>query len=252
VVVNENGAVDENGDTVSDTGVQAPQSFARNLRLLVEYEGTDFVGWQMQNNGRSIQDAFEQAISRAQIPLRLPAAAPARRVGAGYVQEFQSADAAGTKYLLAAGDKIGVAYLIGGEILERYLALGGANGALGYPKSDAANGRQLFEGGALAGSPVRQVSGTILTKWAAQGYERGPAGMPAASSFSNHSAAGFCRMHSETSRTISPRLATRALLVAKRSSLAHSGWPHIVARRANWRSLPTAMMIGWSAASNGW
>ena len=73
----------------------------------------------------------------------------------------------------------------------------------------------------------------------------GPAGMPAASSFASHSAAGFWRDARRRSvGTISSRLATRAPLVAKRSSLAHSGWPQISASRANWRSLPTAMMIG--------
>ena len=48
----------------------------------------------------------------------------------------------------------------------------------------------------------------------------GPAGMPAASSCANHSSAGFCRMHSLTSRTISSRFATRAAFV-REAIVAH-------------------------------
>lgn len=36
----------------------------RNLRLVIEYDGTDYVGWQRQQNGASIQAALELAIER--------------------------------------------------------------------------------------------------------------------------------------------------------------------------------------------
>lgn len=36
----------------------------RNLKLTLAYDGTDYVGWQMQTNGRAIQEVLERAISR--------------------------------------------------------------------------------------------------------------------------------------------------------------------------------------------
>ena len=33
------------------------------FKLLVEYDGTDFVGWQSQPNGRSVQKSIEQALA---------------------------------------------------------------------------------------------------------------------------------------------------------------------------------------------
>lgn len=35
---------------------------SKNLKLVLEYDGTDFVGWQRQNNGRSVQEVIEQTI----------------------------------------------------------------------------------------------------------------------------------------------------------------------------------------------
>ncbi|WP_373044038.1 tRNA pseudouridine(38-40) synthase TruA [Vulgatibacter sp.] len=34
----------------------------RTVKLTVEYDGTDFVGWQVQPNGRSVQQVIEQAL----------------------------------------------------------------------------------------------------------------------------------------------------------------------------------------------
>ncbi len=36
----------------------------RNIRLTVQYEGTDYSGWQSQKNARSIQDVIEKVLSK--------------------------------------------------------------------------------------------------------------------------------------------------------------------------------------------
>jgi len=36
----------------------------RNLKLTLAYDGTDYVGWQTQTNGRAIQEVLERAISK--------------------------------------------------------------------------------------------------------------------------------------------------------------------------------------------
>jgi tRNA pseudouridine38-40 synthase len=47
----------------------------RNIRLLVEYEGTNYHGWQSQTNARGIQDILEEAIVKlTQEKVRLVAA----------------------------------------------------------------------------------------------------------------------------------------------------------------------------------
>ncbi|MEK6566976.1 MAG: tRNA pseudouridine(38-40) synthase TruA, partial [Bacteroidota bacterium] len=33
-----------------------------NLKITLEYDGTDFVGWQYQENGRSVQGEVEKAL----------------------------------------------------------------------------------------------------------------------------------------------------------------------------------------------
>jgi tRNA pseudouridine38-40 synthase len=36
----------------------------RNIKLVIEYDGTDFVGWQRQTHGRTVQEEIENAILR--------------------------------------------------------------------------------------------------------------------------------------------------------------------------------------------
>ena len=35
----------------------------QRVKLLIEYLGTDYVGWQAQKNGKSIQEEIESALS---------------------------------------------------------------------------------------------------------------------------------------------------------------------------------------------
>ena len=125
--------------------------------------------------------SFSEAVTRNRLDVQLPARDPVRRVGAGYAQELVETGT-NARVLLARPDGVATAYLVRGELLAKYEALGGAAGPLGYPSSDATpSGRQLFQGGALAGSPARLVTGQVLAKWAALGYEAGiglPAGDP--------------------------------------------------------------------------
>ena len=128
----------------------------------------------------AIQQSFADAVTRNRLAVRLPSPSPVRRAGSGYVQELAPADPNSTaRYLLAHGDDSPNAYLVTGALLARYLDLGGPAGSLGYPMADATPaGRQVFAGGALAGSPPQIVTVPILTRWAAQNYESGPAGLP--------------------------------------------------------------------------
>lgn len=134
----------------------------------------------------AFESAFQAAVLRDKLSIALPAASAAMRVGSGYVQQLQSTDATPVTYLIAVPDGSSTGYVVTGAILAAYLNRGGPSGSLGYPTADATSaGRQLFQQGALAGSPVQLVDGSILTKWAALGYEGGVSGSPsgAATSF---------------------------------------------------------------------
>ena len=129
----------------------------------------------------AIAQAFQDAVTRNRLKLRLPAQNPVRRLGGGYVQEFLDASPSSiVRYLLAKPDGVATAFVVSGDRLTRYEQLGGPAGSLGYPASEATPaGRQLFEAGtALAGSPIRLVTGPMLAKWAALSYEAGAAGLP--------------------------------------------------------------------------
>lgn len=130
----------------------------------------------------TVQQSFQDALTRNKISVQIPIPSPAERVGSGYVQMVQSSDASAAMYIVAQSDKVGAAYVVGGAVLTAWLSMGGAGGSVGYPISDVSvGGTQRFESGAaLAGNPVRLVSGGILTKWGLLGYETGAAGVPIA------------------------------------------------------------------------
>jgi uncharacterized protein (TIGR03437 family) len=133
----------------------------------------------------ALQSAFQSAVQRDNLSIALPAASAAQRVGNGYVQQLQSIGATPVTYLIAVPDQSSTGYVVTGAILAAYLNRGGPSGSLGYPSADATSlGRQLFQQGALAGSPVQLVSGSILTKWASIGYESGVSGFPTSAAIS--------------------------------------------------------------------
>jgi tRNA pseudouridine38-40 synthase len=43
---------------------EKPPSLARNIKLLIEYDGTGFVGWQVQAQGRSVQGELEHTLKQ--------------------------------------------------------------------------------------------------------------------------------------------------------------------------------------------
>jgi uncharacterized protein (TIGR03437 family) len=133
----------------------------------------------------AVASAFQAAVLRDKLSIALPAASAALRVGNGYVQQLVSTDATPVIYLIAVADGSSTGYVVTGAILTAYLNRGGPSGSLGYPIADATGGgRQLFQQGALAGTPVELVNGSILTKWAAIGYESGVAGSPTGAALS--------------------------------------------------------------------
>jgi uncharacterized protein (TIGR03437 family) len=127
----------------------------------------------------AVASAFQAAVLRDKLSIALPAASPALRLANGYIQQLQSTDSTPVNYLIAVPDGSGTGYVVAGALLAAYLDLGGPAGSLGYPTSDATPaGRQNFQRGLLAGSPVQMVNGAILAKWASAGYEAGVAGSP--------------------------------------------------------------------------
>lgn len=139
----------------------------------------------------AIQAAFQSAVARANLTVLVPAATPVRAAGNGYVQDLYSQD--GTiHYLVAEANSSQTAYIVTGPLLTAYTAAGGPIGPLAYPTSSpSSGGTQLFQGGALAGSPVQTVTGGVLTKWAAGNYESGPLGIPTAAQTAFMSISGY-------------------------------------------------------------
>jgi uncharacterized protein (TIGR03437 family) len=128
----------------------------------------------------AVSQAIQDALARNRLQVRIPTAAPVRRAGAGFIQEFFSLDGA-IRYVVAVSESRLAGYVLTGVLLDAWEASGAGSGPLGFPVSDAtAGGRQMFENqAALAGAPPVAVSGSLLAKWASLGYESGFAGPPA-------------------------------------------------------------------------
>ncbi len=125
-----------------------------------------------------ITQSFLDAVQRNRLSLRTPLASPVRRVGAGYVQQAVTSPA-GEAIWIAKSDASPVAYIVQGAPLAAFEGLGSFGGSLGYPTTDlSAGGTQVFQGGALGGSPIRVVAGAILSRWSALGLEAGAIGPP--------------------------------------------------------------------------
>lgn len=168
----------------------------------------------------SSAQAFADAVTRNKLALTLPGPSPVRRVASGYQQEFTTTG--GVRVVLALPDRSAQAWLLTGSILAAFEGAGGAAGALGYPAGDpTATGRQLFEGGALAGGPVQAVTGGILARWALLNYEAGALGPPAsgAATFATFAATGGAVQNFRDGAIVliqSGALNGRALVVAGR------------------------------------
>ena len=118
-----------------------------------------------------MQQSFKDALTRNKITVQPPIPSPAARVGNGYVQMVQSADAPAGHYMVAQSDQSARPTWWAARCWRR-----GRRWAERAARSDirssdlSAGGTQRFENGAaLAGNPVRLVSGGILTKWALLG-----------------------------------------------------------------------------------
>ncbi|HPD60757.1 MAG TPA: tRNA pseudouridine(38-40) synthase TruA [Thermodesulfobacteriota bacterium] len=53
-----------NEELCNKTAGNYPVKLMRNLKLVIEYDGTNYQGWQSQKNGHTIQDVLEAALSR--------------------------------------------------------------------------------------------------------------------------------------------------------------------------------------------
>jgi tRNA pseudouridine38-40 synthase len=77
----------------------------RTLKLVLEYDGTNFAGWQIQNKGRTIQGVIEEAVGKIlHHPVRLVAAGrtDAGVHAIGQVANFMTTSSMGTERLKRA------------------------------------------------------------------------------------------------------------------------------------------------------
>jgi uncharacterized protein (TIGR03437 family) len=136
--------------------------------------------------------AFQNAVTRNNLSVATPVAAPVTRQGAGYNQILAAADGSAV-YVVALADKSGIAYVLTGPLYTAYLANGGFTGPVGYPSSDLLPGgvQRFTSGAALAGSPVRLIPANIASKWFQLGGMVGQAGAPVADAVAFTSSTGM-------------------------------------------------------------
>ena len=132
----------------------------------------------------SVQKAFLDALSRNQVQVTVPLPSPAQRAGSGYIQTMTPAGTNQAVLVAQAGWKpAGLC----GEWTDPHCVSGGRR-TLWHCRLPDVQHRILtgvpvesMAGGAIAGNPAFMVSGQILTKWSALGYETGTIGLPTAS-----------------------------------------------------------------------
>lgn len=89
----------------------------RNIRLLIEYEGTEYSGWQFQTNGVSIQETIEKAlekITKEKISLKGASRTDAGVHALGQVANFKTSSKAPLKAF-----KEGLNSILPGDIIIR-------------------------------------------------------------------------------------------------------------------------------------
>ena len=129
-----------------------------------------------------VQQSFKDALTRNKITVQPPIPSPAARVGSGYMQMVQSADAGAATYLVAQSDKVGSAFVVG-RSRAGGLAVAGRRRRPAGLSGDATSVREARSALRTArlwpGIPCAWSAAASSLSGGCSGYETGAAGAPA-------------------------------------------------------------------------